>query len=99
LVITYGFKAGWFQNKILVEIIDSSNAACIQKAHFFFFGVGVREELWGFGVFLVKGHIGGSFFSLAARQCVFLKKCFVLKFWKNSTKKMLTNRRSTQVQT
>jgi hypothetical protein len=72
LVITYGFKAGWFQNKILVEIIDSSNAACIQKAHLFFFGAGVREEFWGFGFFLVKGHIGGPFFLFQQGSVFFL---------------------------
>jgi hypothetical protein len=34
------------------------------KGPFFFFGAGAREELWGFGFFLVKvkGHIGGPFF-------------------------------------
>jgi len=72
LVINYGFKAGWFQNKILVEIIDSSNAACIQKAHFFFFGARVREELWGFGFFFGEGAYWKPFFSLSARQSVCL---------------------------
>jgi len=44
------------------------------KGHFFFFGAGVREEFWGFGFFLVKGHIGGPFFSSFSKAACFFKK-------------------------
>jgi hypothetical protein len=57
------------------------------KDPFFFFGAGVREEFWGFGFFLVKGHIGGPFFLFQQASVFFLKNCSVLKFWKNSTEK------------
>jgi hypothetical protein len=44
------------------------------KGPFFFFGAGVREELWGFGFFLVKGHIGGPFFLFQQGSVFFYKK-------------------------
>ncbi len=50
----------------------------------------MREELWGFGFFLVKGHIGSPFFLFQqGRVCFFILLLFnnSLKFWKISTKK------------
>jgi hypothetical protein len=57
------------------------------KRPIFFFGAGVREELWGFGFYLVKGHIGGPFFLFQQGNVFFFIKKIVLKIWKNSTEK------------
>ncbi len=73
MVITYGFKAGWFQNKILVEIIDSSNAACIQKAHFFSLGQGWGKNYGDLGFFWWRGILEALFFSFSKAVCFFIK--------------------------